>query len=272
MYFGRKRESDRAGITLRNAECESRKMMEEGTDKTRVERSKSRRVQWREEEHRLNTGKAEEKNTKKLNERKPNREEEAGNDMECEKVEEPVGTRKEEEQHARKRNDCDGEELENKRTCRGKVERDGDETETDMNDESDKGGLGMFSSSESDSESSSPSSSESNNDELEEEGNMGNHMPSTVGELMRQNEMELSAIDRRIMRSVLLGVNITEVFSPKRVARTCMMFGMSPGEPMDLTTGWGFTKVEDRDRSIRTAIRDKPRLIIGSPPCATMSS
>ena len=48
----------------------------------------------------------------------------------------------------------------------------------------------------------------------------------------------LNLEDRRILSSVILGVDITEVFSPARVAQVARKFGLTPGSSMDLTGGW----------------------------------
>ena len=41
---------------------------------------------------------------------------------------------------------------------------------------------------------------------------------------------------------------------------------------MDLQTGWGFTKVEDRNRLVRLVLEEKPFIVIGSPPCTWWST
>ena len=50
----------------------------------------------------------------------------------------------------------------------------------------------------------------------------------------------LSSVDRRILASVILGVDITEVFSPIRVNQLAAKFGLVPGASLDLTNGWNF--------------------------------
>ena len=62
---------------------------------------------------------------------------------------------------------------------------------------------------------------------------------------------ELSDEDKKIIAMVIRGVDVTEVFSPPRVATACAKLGMTPGSSMDLTTGWDFTKVADRNRAAR---------------------
>ena len=85
-----------------------------------------------------------------------------------------------------------------------------------------------------------------------------------------RNNAGISSLDRKIMRQILMGVDISEVFSPERVARTCIAFGMVPGESLDLSTGWDLSKVDGRRKAIRMVVRDKPKLLIGSPPCTMM--
>ena len=43
----------------------------------------------------------------------------------------------------------------------------------------------------------------------------------------------------------LCSVDVCEVFSPPRVGKEATKFGMTPGDAMDLTTGWDFTKSGD---------------------------
>ena len=62
-------------------------------------------------------------------------------------------------------------------------------------------------------------------------------------------------------------VDITEVFSPPRVAMQGMQIGLTAGSSMDLLTGWNFELKSDRDRAIRQIDEEKPMFVIGSPPC-----
>ena len=48
---------------------------------------------------------------------------------------------------------------------------------------------------------------------------------------------------------MLCKVDMCEVFSPPRVGPEAAKFGLDAGDAMDLTTGWDFTKVEDRRRA-----------------------
>ena len=52
--------------------------------------------------------------------------------------------------------------------------------------------------------------------------------------------------DKRIVASVILGVDITEVYSPERVNQVAKRWGLTPGSSLDLTNGYDFTKPEDR--------------------------
>ena len=54
------------------------------------------------------------------------------------------------------------------------------------------------------------------------------------------DDMTLSGLneaDRKIIASVIMGVDITEVFSPERVAQVAKRFGLTTGSSMDLTNG-----------------------------------
>ena len=49
--------------------------------------------------------------------------------------------------------------------------------------------------------------------------------------------------------SRLCSVDLCEAFSPPGVGQEAVKFGMSAGDAMELTTGWGFNKKEDRERA-----------------------
>ena len=54
------------------------------------------------------------------------------------------------------------------------------------------------------------------------------------------NDMTLSGLNEtegNILASVIMGVDITEVFSPERVAQVARRFGLTSGSSMDLTNG-----------------------------------
>ena len=81
----------------------------------------------------------------------------------------------------------------------------------------------------------------------------------------------MQLIDRKIMAAALLGVDITEVYSPERVAQVARKYGLVAGTSMDLTTGWDFNR-DDHKKAAWKRIRDEsPYLLIGSPPCTFFS-
>ena len=59
-------------------------------------------------------------------------------------------------------------------------------------------------------------------------------------EMQDIDNMEL--VDRKITADTILGVDITEVYSPERVAKVAKRYGLAAGSSMDLTTGFDFTK------------------------------
>ena len=81
----------------------------------------------------------------------------------------------------------------------------------------------------------------------------------------------LDAEDRRILSSVILGVDITEVFSPDRVTLVARKFGLVPGSSFDLTDGWDFDIEEHRQLAWKKIKSECPNLLIGSPPCTMFS-
>ena len=65
---------------------------------------------------------------------------------------------------------------------------------------------------------------------------------------------------------VLCKVDMCEVFSPPRVGPEAVKVGLDVGNAMDLTTGWDFTKAEDRRRAEEYVDDNEPLVLIGSPP------
>ena len=63
----------------------------------------------------------------------------------------------------------------------------------------------------------------------------------------------LDEFDRKILSAAILGVDVTEVYSPERVVRVAKRFGLTTGSSMDLTTGWGFNR-EDHKLQARSKI------------------
>ena len=64
--------------------------------------------------------------------------------------------------------------------------------------------------------------------------------------------------------------DIIEMFSPPRVTKVGKGMGLEAGEAMDLITGWDFSREEDRKKAWYIKV-EKPKLIIGSPPCTMFS-
>ena len=81
----------------------------------------------------------------------------------------------------------------------------------------------------------------------------------------------MSAVDRKILSFAIMGVDITEIYSPARVTQVCSRFGLEPGSAMDLHTGYDFDTQADRNRAVRKVLTEKPKLLIGSPPCTYVS-
>ena len=73
------------------------------------------------------------------------------------------------------------------------------------------------------------------------------------------------------LTEVLCKVDMCEVFSLPRVGIEARKFGLSPGDAMDITTGWDFNKEEDRQRAEAYLDKEEPLVLIGSPPCVAFS-
>ena len=88
---------------------------------------------------------------------------------------------------------------------------------------------------------------------------------STSGE----GDAEMTEIVGQLLR---LSVDIAEMYCPPRVTTEAKKFGLDIGEAMDLTTGWDFSKAEDKDRAWAYLESHRPKLVIGSPMCTMYSA
>ena len=75
----------------------------------------------------------------------------------------------------------------------------------------------------------------------------------------------LDEIDRRILASIIMSVDVTEVFSPARVNKLAAKVGLTPGASLDLTNGWDFSLAADRNRAWKLVKTSTPLVIIGFP-------
>ena len=84
-------------------------------------------------------------------------------------------------------------------------------------------------------------------------------------------EMAINRQSAEYMTKQLSSVDVVEVFSPERVGEMCSEFGLDQGMGMDLKSGFDFDLASDRARCWATVKKDKPMLVIGSPPCTLFS-
>ena len=56
----------------------------------------------------------------------------------------------------------------------------------------------------------------------------------------------IELVDRKIIAATIVGVDITEVYSPERVAEVAKRYGLVAGSSTDLTAGFDFTKEPGR--------------------------
>ena len=87
-----------------------------------------------------------------------------------------------------------------------------------------------------------------------------------------QDMRGLDEIDKKILASAILNVDITEVYRPTRVNQVAAKFGLTPGPSLDLTNGYDFGKEEDRRKAWKLIPKTRPFMIIGSPPCTMFSN
>ena len=80
----------------------------------------------------------------------------------------------------------------------------------------------------------------------------------------------LNEVDRKIFVAAIMGVDITEVCSPERLAQVAKILGLTAGSSIDLTDGWEFNR-DDHKRQAWAKVREEaPVLLIGSPPCTAL--
>ena len=79
-------------------------------------------------------------------------------------------------------------------------------------------------------------------------------------------------IERNIVTGIICRVDLTEMYSPARVARVCAKFVLIPGTSFGLLTGWDFDKAEDRRAAFKTVMDEAPEVLIGCPPCTLFST
>ena len=87
---------------------------------------------------------------------------------------------------------------------------------------------------------------------------------------MFSNKRLQLAADRHFVNQLLI-VDMSETFSPERVTAVCRDYGLKPGQAMDLNNGYDFDLAADRQKAWDSMLRDKPMLVIGSPPCTYFS-
>ena len=66
-------------------------------------------------------------------------------------------------------------------------------------------------------------------------------------------------------------VDIMEVYSPPRVTQGARKIGLNDGLAMDLTNGWDFRNLVDRELAEKYIDENEPWLVIGSPMCKMFS-
>ena len=76
---------------------------------------------------------------------------------------------------------------------------------------------------------------------------------------------------------VVMGVDVTEVYSPERVTAMAQRMGMKGGWAFDLTTAdedgrpWNLSDPVMQKKAMKKIIEDDPFVLIGSPPCTALS-
>ena len=83
------------------------------------------------------------------------------------------------------------------------------------------------------------------------------------------SSMRLKLGEARFVAGQLMRVDMSEMFSPERVTSVCKQYGLIPGQAMDIKNGFDFDLTADRKKAWDSILQDKPKLVIGSPPCTS---
>ena len=71
--------------------------------------------------------------------------------------------------------------------------------------------------------------------------------------------------------------DVSEVYSPPRITDMAQRMGLKAGWALDLTTNdedghaWDFNDAKMRNKATRKVLRDRPLVLVGSPPCTDWS-
>ena len=104
------------------------------------------------------------------------------------------------------------------------------------------------------------------NVDMQDDGNPFDEGPS---ELMRARasaaDADMSAVfdtldeeEKKVVESVIRGVDVTEIYSPASVNRLAATMGLIPGHSLDLTNGWDFSREEHRRKAWNLIKSTKP--------------
>ena len=84
------------------------------------------------------------------------------------------------------------------------------------------------------------------------------------GKLYRSDEIE-------VLAAVCKGVDVSEIFSPERVTKLCLKYGLVAGDSFDLRDGYDLADEKTQALVIDRVRRTEPTIVIGSPPCTLFS-
>eukprot|EP00972_Heterocapsa_arctica_P069960 10335872-Heterocapsa_arctica.AAC.1 len=65
----------------------------------------------------------------------------------------------------------------------------------------------------------------------------------------------------------MCAIDLSEIYSPERFKNKALQTGLSAGLAEYLLTGWDLSLATERQRCREQLARERPRLLIASPPC-----
>ena len=93
-------------------------------------------------------------------------------------------------------------------------------------------------------------------------------MPNTTKANVTSEEEETN---QRLLKMILRGCDIFEVFSPERAGKACARYQLTPGPALASRTSYNLTTEKDKQRALKLYTEMQPELVMLSPPFTALS-
>ena len=117
------------------------------------------------------------------------------------------------------------------------------------------------------------SETEEGEEDMSIPGSLDNAPDTKLRKLDVDDDMldSMNEVDCKLLAAAILGVDITEVYCPERVAKVVQKFGIRAGSSFDVTNGWDFNLEDHRKKAWAKIKEESPNLLAGFPPCTYFS-